>query len=337
MALDITLGFVSCLMAFFGVYVTFWPPVDKSKKKFLLGFVFLLVVSVIVIVFQAINRKEDQAKQDMSQSELRAQNVELQANVNRLLFPIKDISVTFRIDVPLVHPDLAGYRARLERCAAQIVSTQRVQCGATSPIRTAYPAQIEQICISPGTELYPQPSELLAYSILSQPGIVFTVYKAFSKELYLRRDFAPDLSFFMNERLDSPDNKKDSRVSLCYEIKTKTLFLRGTKVPVDPQGFKSNGKIIAISDLRKATFLIHPMTFLAILKEDERGTGVAMIDQSVVAMQISETTTLRNVTLHFSNGEDIEMSNLAPINRKESGIESRIYLYEPQAKMGSLP
>ena len=336
MVLDITLAVVSCLMAIFGVYVTFWPPPEPYRKKFLLGFIFLTVVSVGVIGVQARNRSKEQAKQDKIQSELRAQNVELTVNIDRLLSPIKEMSVSFRVDVPLTHPELAGYRARLERCIERIVATQRPQCGATSPIGTAYSAEFEQVCVTPDDELYPKlESELLAHSVLTNARIAFSVFKTFSKASFVNGQLNPDLRFVAGETFDSPERKKTPRVRLCFEIKTKTVFMMGSNVPVRPEQWHSNGKVVAIPDLKRATFIIYPMTFLGILKQDERGTGLQLIPESVTAMRISETTTLRKLTLHFSNSEDIEMSppKLTTINIKRDEFESRYYLYDPQSNL----
>ena len=238
---------------------------------------------------------------------LREQN--LQRAIDKLRFNAIDVSVSFRLDVPLDHPPLAAYRARLERCIHLIVSTQRLACGAQNPYPTLYPAEFKHVCVPPGSELYPRPnSESLAYLVLNHPGMLFLFFKPPSRESYA--GIKPDLTFSFHQDVSKLKNKNEA-VRLCYEISTKTLYLRGNELRMPHSAWKSNEEITSLSDLRQASLIVRPTTYLLVFRGDDKGTGGQLIDESLTAVQIAKTTRLSSITLAFSDGTRWEL----PVSR----------------------
>jgi len=255
------------------------------------------------------------AKEPVTES-AEEQNLKLQRGIDEIRFNGIDVSVTFRLDVPMDHPHLAAYRTRLERCIQKIVTTQRLACGAHNPFPTPYPSRFEQVCISPSTELYPRGnSEVVAHMILNQPGMIFNFYKSLSMESYLSGASSPDLTFAVDQNRSESQNLNQD-IMLCYEITTNTLYLTAHEVLVPHHTWKSNGQITSVSDLRRASVSIVPMTSLVVFKPDEKGAGSDLIDESHVAMQISKGMRLKAIAFEFSDGThwELPMSRLTRVD-----------------------
>lgn len=316
------MGVVSFLTAVIGGYVTFFPPAaEASKKKLLLAFVFLGLMTVVITCVQAYRSDKEQEKQENAQQDLNRQNQQLQKGLELLDFKSKDVLVEFTIEVPLDHPKLAKYRSRLEKCVEQMEKEQRLACGAHHRVLSAYPAKIKQIWIGADSELFPRmSSELVAYSTFSQLSLRFQFFKRkLSQGTLVHQQTVlspalhrvkPILTFTLHQRLDSPENLKEKTTVLGYDFETRRVFISGSQVLVKHSEWNVSENLTSVAELLNDTMVvINASTFSGILKLDQTGSGVRLIEESQVAMEISETATLTDVTLTFSDGKRLKMQS----------------------------
>ena len=99
------------------------PPKVENHKRWFVFFIAAGVLGSAAVLWQQV-RSANQA--EVQRKELQSQ---INEEANRVLFKIEDVSVSFRIKIPLDHPALLDYRERVERCAEEIVNAQDSICG----------------------------------------------------------------------------------------------------------------------------------------------------------------------------------------------------------------
>src|SRR5262245_57474913 len=87
------------------------PPKSEHHKRWLFIFIVAGVVGSVAVLWQQARtaRESDEQRREL-------QN-QITDAANRVLFQIRDLSVSFRIRIPLDHPALRDYRERVEKCA----------------------------------------------------------------------------------------------------------------------------------------------------------------------------------------------------------------------------
>jgi hypothetical protein len=293
-ALAAALGILQLGLAYLG-----WR-VSAPEHK-MLGYVFLLVGLFGVGLTVALAYRAASSQN------------ELQGQLNRLLFQINDVSVSFRIKVPLDHPALSSYRARIEKCAEEIAAVGQMRCGATPHSVDISPnAPVKDFFLPVGSELFPNPqTEEMAYTLLDQAAVVVSLFKTTKPNARQPESLTnSDLRFMVNKQLDSPANVTPDNthyIALYYDIASKSLFVQGNRVPVNEATWKTNGSIAALPDLQQTSLMASPSVSLISLVETDIGYRATMA--TAIANEISQKTiSLERLTLHMSKGYEFDFS-----------------------------
>jgi len=284
-ALAAALGLIQLGLAYLGWRVS--APEHKMLGYFFLGVGLLGVSLTIALAYRAASSQG-----------------ELQRQLERVLFKINDVSVSFRIKVPLEHPALKDYRLRVEKCAQQMKETLQLQCGAgPHSFDIAGRTYLKDFSIPTNSELYPrQQTEEIPYLLLTQPAIkvgMFVAQPTYQEGVGIQSK--PDLSFMAGKLMHAPDNNPPGRASfvlLYYDIETKTLFIEGTRVPTIEGNWHSNGQIASIPDLTNAWVSLFPIISTPKLANVLGGDTV----EWQTTREIDKTCSLEEVTLYVSNG-----------------------------------
>lgn len=240
----------------------------------------------------------------------------IREDVIRSLFKIEDVFVSFKINVPMDHPTLQGYRERMERCAEEIVKSQSYKCGAAPhTVDTASKNPIKDFSLGIGTEIYPdKQKEAIAYVLLDYVAVDVRLFK--DNKPTIEQVGSPDLRFRITKMLDSPQNHNASNntayVGLYHEVGSQSIVLEGNRVPVNDQTWKTNGKIASLSDLQSAFLTVHPDISLVSLTirgdsgtEDRRFT---FTQEWLAANEIAKTASLTELTLYVSRGYEFQLT-----------------------------
>jgi len=267
-----------------------------------------VVISAAIIWQQHSSERRARAER----KELQDQIAGLRLDVSRSLIKIEDVSVSFRVRVPLDHPALLSFRQRVEKCAQEIIIANALKCGAAPhTVSIATGATIRDFFLNPGTELYPnQQTETVAYTLLNNASVDIGLFKDAPPSAQQLFSFSakPDLRFLITETLDRPENRNPANgtayVGLFYDIDSKSLFVEGNRVPVNNATWRTNGKVASPLDLQNAFAMFSPSLYLISVTLTRGPTP-----EWITAMEISRTISLKTVTLHMSKGYDFEFSN----------------------------
>jgi hypothetical protein len=279
----------------------FQKPLVHHHRKWRLGYIIAgLVISAAVFWQQSRTERNSEAERKALQDQIG----ELQHQVNRSLFQIRDVAVSFLIRVPLTDPALAAYHDRIEKCAEEMRQTTELKCGAKPHFfdMTGQRKTRKDFSIPPWSELYPQKkTEEIAYLMLNQPSFKISLFKDSPRSVD-----APDLSFRVGQLIDSPSNDRGGYplVFLYYDMESREMFIEGNRlVPVDGNWY-STGRIAAIQDLADVWIAADP--------------GCLTPTVPALGGDTEEYLTLRRLTCEFenvrlsvSNGWEFELSRVA--------------------------
>lgn len=296
------------------------PPKVEHHKRWFVSFIIAGLIGSAAVIWQqtrSASQSDDQRKELQNQ---------ISEQANRVLFQIKDLSVSFRIKIPLEHPTLRAYRERVERCAEQTLSARDYKCG-TAP-KTVDPEnkKIRDFYISAHAELFPtQNTDLIVHTLLDHVTIDLYLFhvEPNMKQVGLRPEKA-DLKFQIAKTLDSPGNANPSRntvyVALYYDIDSRSLFMQGRRVPIADGSLQTNGKITSLPDLPAALIRVEPRLSLMVITPNDRGFQLS--EEFLTAYEISKGTSLEYLTVHMSNGYEFEFfeEQLGETFRDESGF-----------------
>jgi hypothetical protein len=188
-----------------------------------LALVGIVVSTMVAIASQAIetvlSRKEAREANAQLARQLELSNSTL-AEVERSIFPLKDLAISYEVEIPIQNPLLAAYKRRLT-------------------------AGIEQMRNTHGR----------AGAALGEVGIAVLLYrKPFDLEQFFQSEnnkrARPDLSFSIEVR--SPD--------LEYAYPSGELRFAARSIRVDPTRWSGNGRIAAIPDLSESQLLATVLT-----------------------------------------------------------------------------
>jgi len=300
------------------------PPRKEHHNRWFVIFIAAGVMGTSAVLWQQ-HRASKRADAERAALETRLNDLQQQLNeqTNRVLFQIKDVSVSFWIRVPLDHPALRDYRERVERCAAEILAAQTMRCGA---IPHTLQAPIRDFFLTIGSQLYPNPQkELVAYALLDQASIDVGLFKDAKQDAKQVDIDKPDLRFRVSKQLDSPENNNFAEnivyVAPYYDIETKSLFVEGIRVPPSQFNWRTNGKIASLPDLPRALLVLRPSLSLGsfTLSGGESGSPQQAY---ALAQEISRNVTLERIKLYMSNGYEFEFSGdrLGKVGRDEQGF-----------------
>lgn len=200
-------------------------------------------------------------------------------NIQRILLPIKDVFVTFSIEISLdSFPELIAYKERLKTGIEKLLSFYNTENNTDKFIDDTYVSsrnnknEIEEIEISKKSSLWPNSlTERFAHVVFDQFGD-FYFYKTpiettrfpylnpirmtiISDSIYnLIKPINwinPDLKMSFEE-----DHEKNDQISMHYNVRTNQISLWGFRIKSDPHYWETNGKIISILDLASSQVFI---------------------------------------------------------------------------------
>ena len=271
------------------------PPDTRHRRNWSIMFIVVGLIGSSVVYWQ----------QQRAARQAADERVQLRSQLERVQFPIEDVLVTFRVNIPLDDPILQGYRERLDKCVEEIIKSQQARCGAVqSSVNINQASPIDSIYIAPGAELYPNPNrgEYLAYNLINYTRLEFFLFKPVREINAFTQIEKADSSFKVTRVVDSPENSGPNNVALHYEISTRTLYLFGFRIPVATVDWKTNGRVTSIPDLSGSTVVIRPM-FSIPLFNMEGGRN----ENSEILTRAAARVTLQSVTLNMARGNEFTL------------------------------
>jgi hypothetical protein len=279
------------------------PPKPEHHKRwfaFFLGIGLLISATVWYQQYRAAKRADDERQA-------------LQTQLNRLLYPIRDVQVSFDLTVSLEAPSVQNYRERLNKCVESIIATQEPQCGvalASGQINVP-DARLKDICISPRSELYPvEDLEDAAYLAANHILLEFAIFKNPPIEP-LKEPLNPDLFFVARRTLNWDENidvNGYSYVRFCYDLWARRLYLRGFNIPVDPALWKANGRIVSVPDLSNTTLLVNAQLGMPSVHVT-KATLTPNDSANRALLEVARTSQLNWVVLRVSNGFELKVTS----------------------------
>jgi hypothetical protein len=254
-------------------------------------------------------------------------------NINRALLPIKDVFVSFRVNIPLDHPAFFGYRKRLEKCMERMATTKKLECGAaTRTVRiedNLIIKQLDTVFLPPGTEIFPdERTEAVLYSLLSYLKITFQIFKP-APTVEKLHEASPDIVFSIAKGLQDEENIKNIPpniffyIDVAYESRTKTLFMVGTKVPVDSANWTSNGKILSIPELSGSLLMVSPgLRVRSFTGVPDTPNSYKEREESTIGLQVVRGLVVQDLVLTI-NGRELKAPSLVQIKNRY-GIPSYV-------------
>jgi hypothetical protein len=285
------------------------PPRIEHHTRWFVVFIAAGVIGSAAVLWQQ-HRTDQQAK---------VERAALQKQLDRILFQIRDVFITFQIDIPLDNPAVYGYRTRLEKCVREMIAAQQPRCGMLpNSIRVdGQPTNFTILSMSPSAEAYPRSgTEHVAFNLVEYVLLQFDFFQHRpTNEQLINGSINPDLTFAVNKLLLGPDNVIPDNpgkryVWLGYDIKRSTLFMAGFEVPPDPTTWHSNGNVASVPDLAESALLMHPrLTFILLdLDKSDRGNNYHLNEDSATAIQIAHTVSIERVGLSLSNGRQFSFT-----------------------------
>jgi hypothetical protein len=242
-----------------------------------------LLVAVITQVVEVI---KDQQKE---QTEIH--------RVLRIMTAIKDVSISFALSISLDNPQLAGYRERLDKEVEAIIAA----CTGVEGVCVQPPLGIlvkadgkpSVIGIHAESPLLPNSeTESVAASLLSFHGIALSFYKdPTSSQAYRPYSFDnADLTFLAQCRgeelvmLGRHCQGGNGKVEVSYLLDKKQLWLTADKLPSNSDEWISNGRILALPDLRGVRMIVHLLPAPTLALAGSRGSAAAQAHHEIMGV-----------------------------------------------------
>jgi hypothetical protein len=207
-----------------------------SRRNLLTISVFFLVLSIVVLVLDDLDKRDE---------------------IQKLVHPISDVSVSYGIDIPLLHSSLESYRERFQSGMNKAISE--------FPISQSLPHGLsignsDSINVLPSSLLFPNSSsDKIAYYLINYVGLNVKFYKGYKEFSSSLKD--PDLSFNLYTSIDG--NPSNSRLrqyygdaSLRYNLSGRQLSVHIWNNKPPPEFWENNRKITSIPDLEKSLMAI---------------------------------------------------------------------------------
>lgn len=173
---------------------------------------------------------------------------------HRLSQPIRDIYVSFRVDIPITHPALDQYRTRVNSAIAEMLQLQEVRYGSYIR-RQSSDGRVLSLGIPTQSELFPnRGSEPLAYYLLNFVGLRFKVYKG--QSTYSPDLGDPDLMFYAFVSIDGSPKWTEGHATLSYDFEKSQLYVSARDIFCPSKNWISNGKIVSIPDLLESMLIV---------------------------------------------------------------------------------
>lgn len=252
------------LAAVYGVYATVTDfhesrgGTKRLSKKGYVGIALLIVSSLLSFSTDVLKESRERKQASRANAELVAhyekiiEDLKLVAGETaRAANPIRDLRVSFCLQIPLQHTKLQDYRERLERDVPKLIQEGRVVV--STPMTDRGP--VKEVPFNFESPLFPNQSESLALDLLSMLVLELNFYRAPRAET--DRPGRGDLWIQLTDRyLKPPLEPAYRRAHFRYNIQARELLLcTGYDVTSEyPQ--TSTGKIVAVPDLANSQLSI---------------------------------------------------------------------------------
>ena len=191
------------------------------------------------------------------QSELFRLNTGTLNQVSRGLYPIKNVTITYSIRIPIEHALLKAYRERFEREVNSLLPS--LNGPGIHPWLTNQDGSVRRFEFSSQSTLAPRgDSEQVAYALLLNSSLQVEFYRTPIKlqdrpviiGLLEERSHDPDLIFKINGNLITQTHLID------YDLESKDLVLKSRERAADPFFWHSSAKIVGLTDLLGAQMFV---------------------------------------------------------------------------------
>lgn len=337
----VLIGFV--VLIFFGLLRTLLktgiiPPLPRTTGgdvlKQLLKYAFLIALLIILLGFGLEAYKL--YKEPTSS--------EVVSEIKKLLNPIEDIEVTYKMSIPLGHDSLNFYRKRLNTTISNVVSdfiskkvtfnsgnaatgtelTRQLGIGISTgiPDENNYLRPTE-FFIHSNSELLPTgDKEILIKSLLSYTGIHFTVYKekidpSKYENIFSSQHPAADWEFGASV---GDWREINPNLTFVYSVNSDTLIIEARNLKIEARDFwTKTDKIQSVKDLVDTQFFIHPNSMNEALGEQYES----------IRKELKGFISVEEVVIHVGKGKVIRIPvTSASITR--SNWEEDVLVYQVQ-------
>lgn len=311
----------------------------------------LVVVGIVVSAFVSAMAeiltlvKEQESAQITAQKTLdevrRSQRI--LSDVERSLHPIKDLEVSFEIEIP-DHPELAEYRKRLRAEIPLLFQAEKADplailkwnafTGVTGVGNTP-----EVIVIRPQSRLLPNssPAEHVAKELMDAAFLSLDIFKRpIEPSAYkgwgpiLNHDPHADLSIHvasdflgMNIGLVGPAERGSPYTTITYRLKDEQLLIVAVNLPSDSKKWISKGTITAVEDLAGAEVFVRPAKRGS---SDPKSTPAEKSALEAVLRQL----VVRSVSFDMADGRKISLTTPTSKTADFEGYPIYAYKVQPQ-------
>jgi hypothetical protein len=280
----------TAVSGFFGLFGNSTSPSGHLTKNGRRAFIALLLSPLIAASAQVAEVIKDQQKEQ----------TEIHRVLRILTPPIKDVSISFWLGIPLSSPPLAGYRERLDKEVEAFVSAcTEVEGACVQPslgILGKADGKPSVIGIHAESPLLPNSeTESFAASLVSFHGIVISFYKdpASSQEYRPYSFDNADLTFIAQCRGDElvmlgrQCQGGNGELQVGYHLDKKQLWLAADRLPSNSNEWISNGRILALPDLQGVRMIVHLLPAPALALAGPRGIAAAQAHHEIMGVFIA--------------------------------------------------
>jgi hypothetical protein len=259
--------FISSISGILGLLSDFRDKQTNKITKNGYRLLWLIVASGFVsLALQSLelyrDKKKDEIAEQKSLEEAKRTN-QMLSDLNRTLNPIKDINVSYTIQIPLYDPKLKNYKARLITSLDSIFGTlsnvgieerREILDKDYGIFVTGYSANsILSIELRKDSPLLPDKmNETLAYYVLQYGEVDYKFYDSTVRNI--SDTTIPDFHFTVATGI--VNNGLNGEHKIEYNFENKALYIEAFMVNSDPRYWDKTGKIISIPDLSKAKSII---------------------------------------------------------------------------------
>ncbi len=185
---------------------------------------------------------------------------ELQLQLESASQPVQEVSLGFSVRVPMTHPRLRSYWARLSRGINSTLSTKEARFGLYISSRSAT-GEMLNLGVSESSPLFPNAArEPLAYFLLNFVGIRADFYAPENKEF--SESSKADLSLPLTAIIDRsvPILRRQGNdfaiTSLSYDTRSKQVLVTANDWQVPSGNWQSNGRLQSLPAIMRSVLVV---------------------------------------------------------------------------------
>lgn len=235
--------------------ITYWG------KRALIGIVVGAVIAASSTALEIEKGEKESAKNTEEALFLAKRTNKILNNINRSLFPLKNLEFSFLATVDLSSKDLEPFKSRFSK---EIDSYLSQYLQGKRNYEGMYASHSDQngpveISVPLGTKSFPhEHEETMAYYLIRHVDFHLKFYKNPISPTYFEEKLKKESEYKKPDlRIDMDTSEQDQfGISLDYNVNDKSFRVNGSSINSDSRYWETNSKIISLPDLKGSQLFV---------------------------------------------------------------------------------